>query len=144
MHHVCARDHVPVFDSLHSELGSNVAKVMAARVQLQQVSMNLMPNGIEAMKEIGIGDLTIESQQHGNRQLLISIGDTGRGGRAGQAAQVFNAFFSTKPQGTGMGLPISKSMVESHGDGLWATSKSGPRGPFQFTFAQRSTVNTAG
>jgi signal transduction histidine kinase len=84
-----------------------------------------MLNGIEAMKEIGIGDLTIESQQHGNRQLLISIGDTGRGGRAGQAAQVFNAFFSTKPQGTGMGLPISKSMVES----LMATVCGRPPNP---------------
>ncbi len=119
--------------SIHGELGHGLPKIMADRVQLQQVLMNLMLNGIEAMKDLGTGELTIRSQQHDNRQVLISVGDTGVGVEPDQAEQIFNAFFSTKPQGTGMGLPISKSIIESHGGRLWATSNSGPGATFQFT-----------
>ena len=119
--------------SIHGELGNDLPKIMADRVQLQQVLMNLMLNGIEAMKDLGTGELTIKSQQHDNRQVLISVGDTGVGLEPENAEQIFNAFFSTKPQGTGMGLPISRSIIESHGGRLWATSNSGPGATFQFT-----------
>jgi signal transduction histidine kinase len=118
--------------SIHGELGNDLPKIMADRVQLQQVLMNLMLNGIEAMKDIGIGELTIKSQQQDNHQVLISVGDTGVGLEPEKAEQIFNAF-STKPQGTGMGLPIGKSIIESHGGRLWATSNSGPGATFQFT-----------
>jgi C4-dicarboxylate-specific signal transduction histidine kinase len=129
--------------SIHGELGSDLPMIMADRVQLQQVLMNLMLNGIEAMKDIGVGDLTIKSQQHDNRQVLISVGDTGVGLEPDKAEQIFNAFFSTKPQGTGMGLPISKSIIESHGGRLWATSNSGPGATLLFTLPSEVTAYRA-
>ena len=120
--------------SIRGELANDLPNIMADRVQLQQVLMNLMLNGIEAMKDTGTGgELTIKSQQHDNRQLLISVGDTGVGLEPEQVEQIFNAFFTTKPQGTGMGLPISRSIIESHGGRLWAADNS-PRGAsFCFT-----------
>jgi signal transduction histidine kinase len=106
---------------------------MADRVQLQQVLMNLMLNGIDAMKETsGRRELTIKSEaEHG--QLLISVSDTGAGLPPEQADQIFRAFFTTKDNGTGMGLPISRSIIESHGGRLWATGASGQGATFQFT-----------
>ena len=83
--------------SIRGELADDLPKIMADRVQLQQVLMNLMLNGIEAMKDMGTGgELTIKSQQDDNRQLLISVGDTGVGLEPKQAEQIFRAFFTTK------------------------------------------------
>jgi signal transduction histidine kinase len=101
-------------------------------VQLQQVFMNLMINGIEAMKETG-GKLTITSQLSKDRQLVISVSDTGVGLPAEKADQIFNAFFTTKPQGSGMGLTISRRIVESHGGRLWATANCGRGATFHVT-----------
>ena len=130
--------------SIRGELGNELPKIMADRVQLQQVLMNLMLNGMEAMKDIGTGgELTIKSQQDNNRQLLISVGDTGVGLEPEQAEQIFNTFFSTKPQGTGMGLPISRSIIESHGGRLWASANSGPGATFQFTLPSEVTGHEA-
>lgn len=130
--------------SIRGELGNELPKIMADRVQLQQVLMNLMLNGMEAMKDIGTGgELTIKSQQDNNRQLLISVGDTGVGLEPEQAEQIFNTFFSTKPQGTGMGLPISRSIIESHGGRLWASANSGPGATFQFTLPSEVTGHKA-
>jgi PAS domain S-box-containing protein len=130
--------------SIRGELANDLSNIMADRVQLQQVLMNLMLNGIEAMKDMGTGgELTIKSQQDDNRQLLISVGDTGVGLEPEQAEQIFNAFFTTKPQGTGMGLPISRSIIESHGGHLWATSNSGPGATFQFTLPSEVTAHQA-
>jgi signal transduction histidine kinase len=120
--------------SIRGELTDDLPKIAADRVQLQQVLMNLMLNGIEAMKDMDArGELTIKSQQDNNRQLLISVDDTGVGLEPEQAEQIFNAFFTTKPQGTGMGLPISRSIIESHGGRLWAIAHSGRGATFQFT-----------
>src|SRR5438552_2812695 len=130
--------------SIRGELANDLPKIMADRVQLQQVLMNLMLNGIEAMKDMGTGgELTIKSQQDDNRQLLISVGDTGVGLEPEQAQQIFNAFFSTKPQGTGMGLPISRSIIESHGGRLWAVAHSGRGATFQFTLPSEATAHRA-
>jgi len=130
--------------SIRGELADDLPKIMADRVQLQQVLMNLMVNGIEAMKDMGTGgELTIQSQQDDHRQLLISVGDTGVGLQPEQAEQIFNAFFSTKPQGTGMGLPISRSIIESHGGRLWATAHSGRGATFQFTLPSEVTAHQA-
>jgi signal transduction histidine kinase len=119
--------------SIVTELAEDLPKVMADRVQLQQVFMNLMLNGIDAMKgTTGGGELTIKSKaDHG--QLLISVSDTGVGLAAEQAEQIFKAFFTTKDNGTGMGLPISRSIIESHGGRLWAAGASGRGATFQFT-----------
>ncbi len=109
-------------------LVANIPPVMGDRVQLQQVFMNLMLNGIDAMKDMAEGgELTITSQCEEKSQLLISVSDTGVGLPPKQVDKIFNAFFTTKPQGTGMGLSISRSIVESHRGRLWATDNS-PRG----------------
>jgi PAS domain S-box-containing protein len=119
--------------SIRTELARDLPKVMADRVQLQQVFMNLMLNGIDAMKESTDGSqLTIKSEA-GDGQLLISVSDTGVGLPAGQTDQIFGAFFTTKDNGTGMGLPISRSIVESHGGRLWAAGAHGRGATFKFT-----------
>ena len=119
--------------SIRTELAAGLPQVMADRVQLQQVLMNLMINGIDAMKgAIGGGELTIKSEV-GDTQLLISVSDTGVGLPPEQAQQIFKAFFTTKDNGTGMGLPISRSIIESHGGRLWVAAKSGRGATFQFT-----------
>jgi PAS domain S-box-containing protein len=119
--------------SIRTELAEDLPKVMADRVQLQQVFMNLMLNGIDAMKgATGEVVLTIKSEAR-DAQLLISVSDTGVGLPPEQAEQIFKAFFTTKDNGTGMGLPISRSIIESHGGRLWATGASGRGATFQFT-----------
>jgi signal transduction histidine kinase len=96
--------------------------------------MNLMLNGIEAMQDTQTeGQLTIKSLLAERGQLLISVSDTGVGLPPEQADQIFNAFFSTKAQGTGMGLSISRSIVESHGGRMWATPNSGRGATLNFT-----------
>jgi signal transduction histidine kinase len=108
--------------AIRSELADDLPKVMADRVQLQQVLMNLMLNGIEAMKDLGPqGTLTISSRRESGH-MVISVSDTGVGLTPEQSGQIFDAFFTTKPQGTGMGLTISRSIVESHGGRLSVTS----------------------
>jgi len=130
--------------SIHGELANDLPPIMADRVQLQQVFMNLMLNGIEAMKDMGTpGKLAIASRQGENCQLLVSVTDTGVGLSPEQTEQIFKAFFTTKPQGTGMGLPISRAIIESHGGRLWATSSSGPGTTFQFTLPIEATAHEA-
>ena len=120
--------------SIDGDLAGDVPQILADRVQLQQVLMNLMLNGIEAMTNLSTpGRLTISSRREGNDQLLISVADVGTGIKPEHAEQIFHAFFTSKPQGTGMGLAISRSIIESHGGRLWATSNSGPGTTFHFT-----------
>jgi PAS domain S-box-containing protein len=120
--------------SILTELSAGLPRVVADRVQLQQVLMNLMLNGIEAMQDTKTeGQLTIKSLMAEGGQLLISVSDTGVGLPPEQADQIFNAFFSTKAQGTGMGLSISRSIVESHGGRMWATPNSGRGATLNFT-----------
>jgi signal transduction histidine kinase len=118
--------------NMRTDLAAELPTVTADRVQLQQVLMNLMLNGIEAMKDTG-GELTIETQLVQDGQLLISVSDTGMGLPADKTDQIFNAFFTTKPQGSGMGLAICRSIVESHGGRLWANGNNGQGATFQFT-----------
>jgi C4-dicarboxylate-specific signal transduction histidine kinase len=111
-----------------TDLAEDLARVMGDRVQLQQVVMNLVINAIDAMKDVdGTRELIIRSQQAEDGQLMVTISDNGIGLPPQQADQIFNAFFTTKPHGTGMGLRISRSIVESHGGRLWAGDNS-PRG----------------
>jgi signal transduction histidine kinase len=114
--------------SVRTELEAGTPQVTADRVQLQQVLMNLMLNGMDAMKDAnGIRELIIKSQRGEKDQVLVSVNDTGMGLPLEQADRIFAAFFTTKPHGTGMGLSISRSIVESHGGRLWAADNA-PRG----------------
>ena len=122
--------------TMRTDLADGLTKVMADRVQLQQVLMNLMLNGIEAMRDT-TGELSIKSQLGEDGQVLISVSDTGVGLPTENADQIFNAFFTTKSQGTGLGLAITRSIVESHGGRIWATANSGPGATFQFTLPIR-------
>ena len=113
---------------VRAELAEDLPQVTGDRVQLQQVLMNLMMNSMDAMKDVeGTRELAIQSQRIENGQVLISVSDTGVGLPPQHADKIFNAFFTTKTHGTGMGLRISRSIVESHGGRLWATDNS-PRG----------------
>jgi PAS domain S-box-containing protein len=120
--------------SIRTELTAELPQAMGDRVQLQQVLMNLMMNSNEAMKDAdGPRELVIRSKRTEDGQLMVSISDTGVGLPPQQADQIFNAFFTTKVHGTGMGLRISRTIVESHGGRLWASDNS-PRGArFAFT-----------
>jgi len=118
--------------SIRTDLAAGLPKITADRVQLQQVLMNLMLNGIEAMKETG-GVLTIKTGRGECGQVLTSVSDTGVGLPTGRVDEIFNAFVTTKPQGSGMGLAISRSIVESHGGRIWANGDSGRGATFHFT-----------
>jgi len=124
--------------SIRTELAPDPPLVMGDRVQLQQVMMNLMMNGTDAMKDVdGTRELAIKSQPADNEECLVSVSDTGVGLPAQQADQIFNAFFTTKPHGTGMGLSISRSIVESHGGRLWAGRNTLRGASFYFTLPSK-------
>jgi signal transduction histidine kinase len=118
--------------SIRTELAPVVPRTTADRVQLQQVLMNLMRNAIEAMQDTG-GELTVASKRSEDGQILISVSDSGIGLSVDEAERIFEAFFTTKPQGTGMGLSISRRIIASHGGRLWASSNTGRGATFQFT-----------
>jgi NO-binding membrane sensor protein with MHYT domain len=114
--------------SVRTQLASHLPRLMGDRVQLQQVMMNLIMNSVDAMKDVDeTRELAITSQHAEDGRLMVSVIDTGVGLPSQQADQIFYAFFTTKPQGTGMGLSISRSIVESHDGRLWASDNS-PRG----------------
>jgi PAS domain S-box-containing protein len=120
--------------SVRTDLAAGLPQIIGDRVQLQQVAMNLIVNSIEAMKNVdGIREMVIRSQQAENGQILVSVCDTGMGVPPQLAEQIFDPFFTTKSHGTGMGLRISRSIVESHGGRLWASAAPVRGAVFQFT-----------
>ncbi len=126
--------------AMHTDLSTDLPKIMADRVQLQQVFMNLILNAIEAMKDSG-GELTVKSELQ-DGQLQFSVTDSGVGLPMEKVDQIFSAFFTTKPQGSGMGLAISRSIVESHGGQLWACANSGGGASFHFTLPLQVTESS--
>jgi C4-dicarboxylate-specific signal transduction histidine kinase len=128
--------------SVRTELAADLPQVLGDRVELQQVLMNLMMNGIDAMKEVdGPRELAIKSQRAERAGLMMAVTDTGVGLPPQQEEQIFHAFFTTKPHGTGMGLRISRSIVESHGGRLWAAGNP-PRGAsFYFTLPAKADAD---
>jgi signal transduction histidine kinase len=118
--------------SIRTELDLGLPMIAADCVQLQQVLMNLMLNAIDAMKGTR-GDLTVTSRRTKDGQILITVSDSGCGLPVDWSERLFEAFFTTKPQGTGMGLSISRRIVESHGGRLWASDNAVRGATFQFT-----------
>jgi PAS domain S-box-containing protein len=118
--------------TIRTESEAGMPLILADRVQLQQVLMNLMLNSIEAMKDTG-GELTIRSIVNPEGHLTVSISDTGVGLPAEGLDLIFDPFHTTKPQGTGMGLTITRSIVESYGGRVWATANEGAGATFHFT-----------
>ena len=129
------------FIFVRTDLAPDLPRVMADRVQLQQVLMNLMIHGFDAMRDVdGTRELAVKSQRGENEQLVMSVSDTGLGTPRQQADKIFNAFFTTKPHGTGMGLRISRSIVGSHGGRLWATDNSPRAASFHLTLPTKVEV----
>ncbi len=121
--------------SVRMELAPALPMIMGDRVQLQQVMINLVMNGIEAMQSVTDRprELVIRSRQDETQQVLISVTDCGVGISAENANRLFNAFFTTKSNGMGMGLSICRSIVEAHDGRLWATASVPHGATFQFT-----------
>jgi C4-dicarboxylate-specific signal transduction histidine kinase len=120
--------------SVRTELAADLPHVVGDRLQLQQVLMNLMINGFDAMKDIArVRELVIKSQKAEDGYLMVAVSDTGVGLPQRQADKIFDAFFTTKIHGTGMGLRISRSIVESHGGRLWAANNSPHGASFHLT-----------
>jgi PAS domain S-box-containing protein len=138
LHDAAARHSI----SVRTDLDAVLPTTTADRVQLQQVLMSLMLNGIEAMKDES-GELTVTSKRTGDGKLLISVRDSGIGVPNGEAERIFDAFFTTKPEGTGMGLSISRRIVESHGGNLWVTRNLGRGATFQFTLPNKVTASSS-
>ncbi len=120
--------------SLRMELAPALPMILGDRVQLQQVIINLVMNGIEAMQSVTDRprELVIRSSRDETHQVLVSVTDCGVGISAENADRLFNAFFTTKPSGMGMGLSICRSIVEAHGGRLSASCNEGPGATFQF------------
>jgi signal transduction histidine kinase len=121
--------------ALRTELAPALPAILGDRVQLQQVVINLAMNGLEAMQSVTDRprELVIRSHQNGAQLVLVTVTDSGAGISAENADRLFNAFFTTKSSGMGMGLSICRSIVEAHGGHLWATRNLLHGATFQFT-----------
>jgi C4-dicarboxylate-specific signal transduction histidine kinase len=126
---------------LRTELADELPPVLGDRVQLQQVILNLVMNGVEAMASVADRprELLIYSHQYESDKVLVAVRDSGTGLHLENLDRLFEPFFSTKPQGMGMGLAISRSIIESHGGRLWAVANDGPGVTFEFALPVEST-----
>ena len=120
---------------LRTELAADLPFVLGDRVQLQQVLLNLIINGVEAMSSVADRprELLVYSRLHESKQVLVGVQDSGVGIEPENLKKIFDPFYTTKSQGMGMGLAICRSIVENHGGKLWASPNDGPGATFQFT-----------
>jgi signal transduction histidine kinase len=125
--------------ALETQLADELPLVLGDRIQLQQVILNLVMNGIEAMSAVTdrSRDLLIRSRRHEPDKVLIAVQDSGIGLKAESLDHLFEAFFTTKPKGMGMGLAISRSIIEAHGGRLWVVPNEGPGATFSLRFKVR-------
>src|SRR6266853_1951597 len=124
--------------ALRTDLATRLPPVLGDRVQLQQVVLNLIMNGIEAMSSVQDRprELVIKTQEGEDDQVVVTVQDSGTGLDPKIREQIFDAFYTTKGEGTGMGLSISRSLVQDHGGRLWASTNQGPGATFQFTLSK--------
>jgi signal transduction histidine kinase len=124
--------------TIRTDFTHDLPRISGDRVQLQQVILNLVMNGIEAMASVNDRprELLIRSGRHESGKILVTVRDTGVGMDHEDLERIFDAFYSTKSQGLGMGLPISRSILEDHGGELWAVANEGPGMTFQFTLSK--------
>jgi len=129
---------------LQMELAEELPGVLADRVQLQQVLLNLMVNAIDAMKSVSDRPriLRVRTNRHDGNTVLVSVQDSGIGIEREAMDQLFETFYTTKPDGMGMGLSISHSIIESHGGRLWANCNDGPGATFYFTLPTETGAAT--
>jgi signal transduction histidine kinase len=120
---------------VRTELGEDLPRVLGDAVQLQQVVLNLLLNGLDAMHAVQgrPRELVIHTQREATDRVRVSVQDSGAGIDPALAPRIFDAFYTTKGSGMGMGLSISRSIVEQHGGRLWAVPNDGPGTTFQFT-----------
>jgi C4-dicarboxylate-specific signal transduction histidine kinase len=138
-HHELTRRHV----AIHSELPKDLPPILGDRIQLQQVLLNLVMNGVEAMNEVAEGErkIAIRARRHehsGRPAVLVSVQDSGVGLKPAEVDRLFEAFYTTKAHGIGMGLAISRSIVEAHGGRLWVAPAGGPGATFEFILPAKS------
>jgi signal transduction histidine kinase len=120
---------------IHTDFADDLSPVAGDQVQLQQVVLNLVMNGIEAMSSVGerARELVITTRNLDPDQVQVTVDDSGIGLDPDVRDKIFAPFYTTKPGGMGMGLSISRSILEAHGGRLWATAKDGPGAVFHFT-----------
>jgi signal transduction histidine kinase len=130
--------------ALQTELQSNLPGVLGYRVQLQQVLLNLILNGNEAMKEVpsALRKLVIRSETDNPGEVTVAVRDSGPGMKQQELERVFASFFSTKEGGLGLGLSISRTIVEAHGGRLWATLNEGHGATFHFSLPASGAVSS--
>ena len=123
--------------AIRLDLDSRLLPVRGDRVQLQQVIINLAVNGMQAMTTVRDRDrvLIMRTQPHQSDRVLVAVEDVGIGIKPENADRLFSAFYTTKPDGLGMGLSICRSIVEAHGGRVWASPRTGPGMTFQFTIS---------
>ena len=135
---LAAADSVARRITIRTDIAADLPVVLGDRVELQQVLLNLVVNGMDAMSTVSEGERLLEIRArpewlHGNPAARISVQDCGIGLHAGQMERLFEAFYTTKSHGMGMGLAISRSIIESHGGRLWAEPNQGPGATFSFS-----------
>ena len=135
---LAAPDSVARRIAIRIDVAPDLPVVLGDRVELQQVLLNLIVNGMDATSTLSEGERLLEirarpESQHGSPAVRISVQDRGIGLHAGQMERLFEAFYTTKPHGIGMGLAVSRSIIEAHGGRLWAASNQGRGATFSFS-----------
>jgi signal transduction histidine kinase len=122
-------------DAWRIRVSDHVPVILADRIQLQQVILNLMMNAVEAMDGVGedLRELLVRSGTDESKHVVISVQDSGPGLDLNSLEHLFDAFYTTKPHGLGMGLSISRSIIEAHGGRLWAAANVPCGAAFHFT-----------
>jgi len=121
--------------ALQTHLGTDLPPVRGDRIQVQQVLLNLLVNALDALRSVPEGGRTLQisSGTHASQAVRVAVRDTGIGLATASLAHLFDAFYTTKPEGIGLGLAISRTIIEAHGGQLWAAPNAGPGATVQFT-----------